>query len=313
MDSYCDRCLFEEVRFSGMIPDIYFYAEIRSRRSKKHVCHFLPRVKIAQLVEKSGFISILDDVLVFYSDLPRISFPKFNYVMKRRFYEISYPVIRRKLWLSSKRTSYLGEKPKMYPARDIELGSNPELYSDLKVDISSTENIVIEAKYFAHLRDMIPDDLIYLSRYVEFNNQTLTVENSELSLEDMKCISNPNVLCVTFRNTNFDFSILMKFLCKLPNMDCLRYDDILEDGWEYDLTGLESKLEVLYVSPKKITNFEVLANLCRNGTHIRMLNCCPTFDVNKLEKFFMEKQKGKLVYNVLDIDDLDFELIVKNC
>uniref|UniRef100_A0AC34RPX6 Uncharacterized protein n=1 Tax=Panagrolaimus sp. JU765 TaxID=591449 RepID=A0AC34RPX6_9BILA len=51
------------------------------------------------------------------SEYSKIRFTKLDGLLQRQLYQISFPTIRRKLWLSSKQTSNLGKKPITRPTR----------------------------------------------------------------------------------------------------------------------------------------------------------------------------------------------------
>lgn len=72
----------------------------------------------------------------------------------------------------------------------------------------------------------------------------------------------------------------------LPILEYLNYRDTLEDGWESELSILDLKLSSLTLHLTKITNFKILADLCKNGTTIHLHEKLPVFDIYEWMKYF---------------------------
>uniref|UniRef100_A0AC34QI98 Uncharacterized protein n=1 Tax=Panagrolaimus sp. JU765 TaxID=591449 RepID=A0AC34QI98_9BILA len=257
------ECRFETVRVTGLLSGNVF-AEIRSFKEVGHECYPDP-VKRSNVIRKN---------------LPRVNFLNSDFVLKRRFYEICFPVIRRKLWLSSTTTGNLGKKPTTYLAKWIKLSHAFENYD---MEILTVDNIVFETKGFAVFDCANPNDVIHLNRHIEFNNMYFFAEYSLLNMEDLSVVCNQNGFQVILKNTNIQFSTLLELL---PNLSWITYYDKLDEGWENDLWCRRSTLKFVYICPKKITNFKILADLCRNGMEIHIVNDNVKYDEDELQEYF---------------------------
>uniref|UniRef100_A0AC34QX69 Uncharacterized protein n=1 Tax=Panagrolaimus sp. JU765 TaxID=591449 RepID=A0AC34QX69_9BILA len=247
----CEKdCLFEVVRVTGLVDGMDAFAEIRSRKVVEHDCSYSNPVERSNVIQKN---------------LPKVNFLNSDSVLKRRFYVICFPVIRRKLWLSSKKTGNLGKKPTTYLAKGIGLNRGS---GDYEMNISTGDNIVFETKGCAGFADATSDDIIHLNRYVEFNNICFCARDCVLKMEDLAFTFNEKVQKVYFQNANICFSTILKLL---PNLRDITYYDKLDDGWENELWSRRDQLEFVSVNPAKITNFEILADLCRNGMEIEIV------------------------------------------
>uniref|UniRef100_A0AC34QVC6 Uncharacterized protein n=1 Tax=Panagrolaimus sp. JU765 TaxID=591449 RepID=A0AC34QVC6_9BILA len=226
-----EACLFEIVRITGLMDGPNVFAEIRSRKEVEHDCSY------SDPVERSSVIR---------ENLPKINFLNSDFVLKRRFYEICFPVIRRKLWLSSKKTGNLGKKPTTYLAKFIGLNHGDE---DYDMNISTFDSIVFETKGCAGFADATSEDEVY------------------------------------FKNTNICFSTILELL---PNLNWITYCDKLDDGWENELWSRLDQLKFVSIYPTKVTNFKILADLCRNGMEIQIdyYNNGVEFDMDELKEYF---------------------------
>uniref|UniRef100_A0AC34RPZ6 DUF38 domain-containing protein n=1 Tax=Panagrolaimus sp. JU765 TaxID=591449 RepID=A0AC34RPZ6_9BILA len=266
-----EACLFAVVRVTGLIDGMDVFFEIRSCKVVEHDCLF------SKPVERNNFIR---------ENLPQINFLNSDSVLKRRFYEICFPVIRRKLWLSSKKTGNLGKKPTTYLAKGIGLNHGLE---DYYMNISTDDNIVFETKEWAGFADVTSDDVIHLNRHVVFNNTFLFARNCVLKMEDLAFVCNQKVQQIYFQNTNIYFSTILELL---PNLNSIIYYDKLDDGWEKELWSRRDQLKYVRISPTKVTNFKILADLCRNGMVIQIDydNHDVEFDMDELKEYFQTSE-----------------------
>uniref|UniRef100_A0AC34QHW5 PDZ domain-containing protein n=1 Tax=Panagrolaimus sp. JU765 TaxID=591449 RepID=A0AC34QHW5_9BILA len=171
-------------------------------------------------------------------------------------------------------------------------------------EILRENDMVIEAKFMLTINDFMPGNLKYLSRFMEFNNWSFSSYHCELNFDDLKSVCNSNLYSISLSNTPINSTIISKLLPFSPNLMSIACFDHLNDGWENDLLKLKSKLKRICLSPKRINNFEILADLCRNGTRINFLGH-PIFDMDELKKYFRILNKDDDAFNQMNIVDLD--------
>uniref|UniRef100_A0AC34R6M7 DUF38 domain-containing protein n=1 Tax=Panagrolaimus sp. JU765 TaxID=591449 RepID=A0AC34R6M7_9BILA len=280
-----EACLFENVRVTGLMDDtsVYMYAAIRSGIEAEHDCRY------SKLVELSNVIR---------NNLPKINFLNSDFVLKRRLYEICFPVIRRKLWLSSKKTGNIGKKPTTYLAKLFKLDGFKD--EDYEKKILAVDNTVIETKEYASFLDAIPGDVIHLNRHIEFNNIRFDAILSEFEMKDLVLACNQNVHEVHFEHTNIDFSTILKLL---PNLREITYYGKLDDGWENELWCRRFILKCVNICPKKITKLKILADLCRNGMKIEIDTEDVEYDKDEFQKYFQTSPASLDAKPLLSIGD----------
>uniref|UniRef100_A0AC34RQC8 Uncharacterized protein n=1 Tax=Panagrolaimus sp. JU765 TaxID=591449 RepID=A0AC34RQC8_9BILA len=199
---------------------------------------------------------------------------------------VEHDFIRRKLWLSSKKTGKLGKKPTTYLAKTITVNHGAEKY---EMRTSTDDNIVFETKECAGFANATSNDVIPLNRYVEFNNTFFFARNYVLKLQDLAFACNQNVEKVFLRNTNIYFSTILELL---PNLSWIIYYDKLEDGWEKELWYRRNQLKFVSIYPTKVTNFKMFSDLCRNGMEIEIdhFNFGVEFDLDELQEYFQTSE-----------------------
>uniref|UniRef100_A0AC34QLJ9 DUF38 domain-containing protein n=1 Tax=Panagrolaimus sp. JU765 TaxID=591449 RepID=A0AC34QLJ9_9BILA len=159
--------------------------------------------------------------------------------------------------------------------------------------IRENDNIVFETKENAGVADATSDDVIPLNRHVEFNNTFFFARDCELKMEDLAFACNQNVEKVFLKNTNIYFSTILELL---PKLNWIIYYDKLDDGWEKELWYRRNQLKFVSIYPTKVTNFKILADLCRNGMEIEIDFDCHRHDIeldmDELEKYFQISGTG---------------------
>lgn len=123
-------------------------------------------------------------------------------------------------------------------------------------------------------------------------------------MEEYKYLFDSNtIVAVYFENVNIRLPALLEIFKKLTTPPgILEYKNNLEEGWEKFLLGLGIKFTRLFLCPTKITNFEILTNLCKNETNITLKHDNLNFDENELNKYF--KMTDKYVNGQLRINEL---------
>uniref|UniRef100_A0AC34QPA6 DUF38 domain-containing protein n=1 Tax=Panagrolaimus sp. JU765 TaxID=591449 RepID=A0AC34QPA6_9BILA len=150
------------------------------------------------------------------SNLPTITFQNLDLVLKRQFYQRCFPVIRRKLWLSSKKTSNLGEKPKTYGTTNAVFKEIEECPCKL-----FDENVVIillntkENLYHIVFKDIFNLNLNFLKQIFEFQVYYFCFENSTVSNQQLKSFLPRHVSYLYFGYSNIDCE---QIIDHLPNL-----------------------------------------------------------------------------------------------
>lgn len=232
-----------------------------------------------------------------FPDLPKLSsitFGAINNVLQRRLYQISFPVTRKNLWLISKSTANLGQKPITFVARFY---SYDDCNRYVKSNFELKDAVINVQNSFQTFHDFNPNPLFY--RYLELNHQHVHITNIPnyggkifyLDYPILRLFCHPGITWATICTEFEPISHLM------PNLKDLDYHGKPEPGWEKYLTNFPNNMERLIMMECNATDILALYNfISRQNPGFYM-----TVGINQkilfpeFNKYFSKKKvKGKV-------------------
>uniref|UniRef100_A0AC34R7Z2 Uncharacterized protein n=1 Tax=Panagrolaimus sp. JU765 TaxID=591449 RepID=A0AC34R7Z2_9BILA len=218
------------------------------------------------------------------SILPTAKFQNLDDLLKRQLYQRCFPVIRRKLWLSSTETSDLGEKPKTY-------GTTAAIFKEIEECSQklSDENVVIilfnsEGHHFdVKFEEIHHLNLNCLKQIFEFQMANFYFENSTVSNQQLDNFLPRHASYFAVKNSNIDFQHILDIL---PNLKFFVYDSPLPDDWEKILFKSKQKFDKILIKQGKLKDVKSLYNFIQNRPlHINFLFHIEEMAVDKKELF----------------------------
>lgn len=174
-----------------------------------------------------------------------------DYLLKKELYKKSFPVIRKKLWLSSKKTSNLGKKPKTYIVTyaEFEHGDEKNSYSKFnKNDVL----LFCGAIKIHHMKNW---NYIETGRIFEFENKKIDLLNCYFSSENLKLFFHSNVVEIHIFSGKIDMKTVLDLA---PNLQVLHLCYWPPENWEHVLFKSNLKLNYLHENQNKIIDIKVL-------------------------------------------------------
>lgn len=152
-------------------------------------------------------------------------FKKADFVLKKRLYEISFPVIRKNLWMSSNIMANLGKKPKTYIATDC--------YATFEMfKFTNFENIVIQCRENFELENFSSQKLGEMFRFIEFDHSCINMTNCRINPKHYSLIFHPNLEEIIFESPGIHLETLLKLT---PNVKEFTFRGITSKNWEKQL------------------------------------------------------------------------------
>uniref|UniRef100_A0AC34Q481 DUF38 domain-containing protein n=1 Tax=Panagrolaimus sp. JU765 TaxID=591449 RepID=A0AC34Q481_9BILA len=186
-------------------------------------------------------------ILSFSYGLPLFQFTRIDQVLQQRFYSISFPVQKKRLWNCSKSSANLGKKPTTLLLTAMKDHSFDDFFHSFnkcvdgfKIDGAKhaivcaktnrvmMENIVFNlVGIFAFVHDIRKEEITQISRFVEFNHFELVVEYD--IQQHFPLVFTPNVKTVGFYDeydhteNNYDDFDIDTVLQHLPNVEKIKF------------------------------------------------------------------------------------------
>uniref|UniRef100_A0AC34REE8 Uncharacterized protein n=1 Tax=Panagrolaimus sp. JU765 TaxID=591449 RepID=A0AC34REE8_9BILA len=218
------------------------------------------------------------------SEYSKTRFTKLDGVLQRQFYQISFPTIRRKLWLSSKQTSNLGKKPITRPTRSLfylgaflyaEYPEVPLPDESFRVALKNYDNVVFYVVFSVEFKNSV--NLSKILRFIEFDVEEVVLKNFSELPKGYEAFMTPNVRAATFDHCDIKMNTLLNLL---PNIKRLILKPNPESDWE-DLFDYKHPLKLVYIVTSKIKNWKKFSEfLKRQGTNL----CIWIDDLNDSEE-----------------------------
>uniref|UniRef100_A0AC34QEG6 Uncharacterized protein n=1 Tax=Panagrolaimus sp. JU765 TaxID=591449 RepID=A0AC34QEG6_9BILA len=190
-----------------------------------------------------------------WSKYPKTRFTKLDRLLQRQFYQLSFPTIRRKLWLSSKQTSNLGKKSLTRAVKEFyhlgaffypEYPDVPLPDDDVRVALKNYDNVVFYVVFSVEFKNSI--DLSKILRFIEFDVEEVTLKNFSELPNGYEAFMTPNVKTATFDHCDIQINTLLNLL---PNIENLSLKPKPENDWE-DLFDYKRPLNDVYIKDQKL-------------------------------------------------------------
>uniref|UniRef100_A0AC34PYN0 Uncharacterized protein n=1 Tax=Panagrolaimus sp. JU765 TaxID=591449 RepID=A0AC34PYN0_9BILA len=242
-------------------------------------------------------------------NLPKIEFTKLDDLSKRRFYELCFPVIRKKLWNCSKLTTNLGKKPVTY----ILLYMDIEAWDTYKGQYSLLEDNVVyscraEKTSFHNCK---PEHLLEFRKHFEFYHYTVVFFDTKFDSNVLRTI--PNLLGKKLHlslynpDCDFDFHFDMFKTKTTAEKMCFTMCNIFDCDSEKKLLKTKLYLDFLFIRNrgKQITDFKTLYLFVKNQQPgFKLIFLDTSYDSEELHRYFKpskKKQKPNGIYKVKNL------------
>uniref|UniRef100_A0AC34RQ32 DUF38 domain-containing protein n=1 Tax=Panagrolaimus sp. JU765 TaxID=591449 RepID=A0AC34RQ32_9BILA len=236
------------------------------------------------------------------SEYSKTKFTKLDGVLQRQLYQLSFPTIRRKLWLSSKQTSNLGKKPITRATKTFfHLGAffypeYPEVPwpdESVRVALKNYDNVVFYVVFSVEFKNSI--DLSKILRFIEFDVEEVTLKNFSELPKGYEAFMTSNVTVASFQYCDIKMNTLLNLL---PNIERLSLKPNPESDWE-DLFDCKYPLNDVYIVTSKIKNWKNFSEfLKRQGNSIKFHFHPFHGMISDLND--SEKEKAMEYFNVID-------------
>uniref|UniRef100_A0AC34QLY6 Uncharacterized protein n=1 Tax=Panagrolaimus sp. JU765 TaxID=591449 RepID=A0AC34QLY6_9BILA len=269
-DDFCFDCISKEFRFEGLIPrKVVSLTVIVGERSKDHGCvremnNFKNHVKVAE-------------------NLPSVNFSTSDYVLKRRLYEISTPIMKKKLWNCSKKTAHLGKKVVSYIVTKVWRG---DMLSERLLVHEWNQDAVIDLRKGLELEGV---QLEKARRFIDYNYTSLQLEHVFYDTAMEFC--NDNVYKASLQGVHCAVGI---FTNQMPNLDVLIWKDPIRlmPGWE---RYLPRNFEHVIITASDPLEYDLLASYLdiQRFSFIMEIRLDKFFNSPKLHTYFRPKNAGE--------------------
>lgn len=210
-----------------------------------------------------------------------ITFATLDDDLQVKLYQFCLPSMQKKLYLSSKKISELGQKPNTFIVKDICFRDDDAVPED----VYELKNAVIDVRRSLGLEKIGMVDMAKMVQYFEFNHTYFGIWHSQVDKNLMKYFANPRIV-----GCDVDYTLSFVYVLRImPTVEYLTYRDILPRQWEQKLLKWKqrAKLKRFCLYPSEINDFHALWNFInRQTSEFEMVLEEGNFDEDELFQYF---------------------------
>lgn len=219
-------------------------------------------------------------------NLSIFKFESFDSVLKRRLYEISTPIMKKKLWKASKKTANLGMKVVTFIVTKVDQGANKCSYF-IPILKWNNKNVVLDFRKGVEIYGV---DFHLAKRCFDLNHTSCSL--AYVSEGTVRTFCHENVFDVTFEGVYLNVGYYVKLM---PYLEVLYWKDPfhLTSGWEKFLP-FKSSLQHVVVRSLQPIDYEYISQYFDHQpfNFILEIKSCGLFDMMKLMKYFRKMMPG---------------------
>lgn len=231
--------------------------------------------------------------------LSTIAFQSIDYDLQMRFYKLVFPVIKRRLYHSSKKTAYLGKRPRVFVASAIRCYNMPQVFSFTKL-YNFPNDYVIDVRGIVRLDGYRHAFDKGLFKFFDFNHGMIELRDSNISSTELKILFNANVRdAQIYGGTKYEFT---SFLRLLPNLEIFYSDQLVPLNFLQLLLRIKSTTKPMSytIHVKRVTDLRCLREFLLKqipGFRLVLFLKAVTFEAEDLKCHFNRWKEGACVKN----------------